>query len=395
MTRGLALLVALAGCARADDGRATVILWHSYGGDERAALEQIVDQHNQASETTRIEAVAVAYGGFADKITSAIPNGNGPDLFIFAHDRLGDWRAAGLLEPIEYYVDDRLADQYRYQALDLMAQDGSLYGLPLAEKWAALFYNTELIAEPPRTTDELRALAADLRRRAPGTYALAYANIDLYGHAPWLHGFGARVLDAAGRPDLDTPEAIAAIEFTRELARARVVPQEARPANVATLFNEGRAAMAISGPWFVADAVDVRWAVAPLPQVSETGRPAAPFYGAEGVLMSARARDKDRAFEVMRALAGDDAAALRAARAHQLVPNRAVWQRPELAGDPVLAAFARQVEQTVPMPGTPAMRMVWTPYERALQNVIAQGAHPGDALAAAEREVLGYLEAGE
>src|SRR3970282_1044504 len=90
-----------------------------------------------------------------------------------------------------------------------------------------------------------------------------------------------------------------------------------------------------------------------------------------------------------------DAAALRAARAHQLVPNRAVWQRPEVAADPVLTAFARQLEQTVAMPGTPPMRRVWTPYERALQTVIAQGAHPGDALAAAEREVLGYLEAGE
>jgi len=388
----LGLLLLAAACGRDGTDRDTVVLWHSYGGDERAALEEIVAEFNRRGDGPHIEAVSVAYDGFADKITNAIPNGNGPDLFIFAHDRIGDWRAAGLLEPIEYYVDDSLADHYDYQALAVMAQDGSLYGLPLAEKSAALFYDTDLVDHPPRTTDELRALAATLSRR--GIYALVYPNVDLYGHAPWLHGFGARVLDDQGRPDLATPPAIAALEFARDLTRAGVVPREAKANNVATLFNEGKAAMAISGPWFTADASAVPWAVTTLPRVSETGLAAAPFLGAEGVLMSARARDKDAAFAVMRALAGDDAATLRARRAHQLVPNLATWREPDIAGDPVLAAFRAQLADTVPMPATPAMRMVWTPYEKALQTVIAQGANPGDALATAQREVDSYLGAG-
>src|SRR5215207_3644366 len=93
---------------------------------------------------------------------------------------------------------------------------------------------------------------------------------------------------------------------------------------VATLFNEGVAAMAMSGPWFQGDiAAGVPWRVAPLPVISETGRPAAPFLGAEGVLMSSRARDKDAAFAVMAHLAGDASAAMRARRARQVVPNRA------------------------------------------------------------------------
>jgi maltose-binding protein MalE len=388
------LLAALAAC-RADDRRDTVVLWHSYGGDERAALEQIIADFNAGDSGIRIEPVAVAYDGFADKITSAIPNGNGPDLFIFAHDRLGDWRAAGLIEPIEYYVDDALADRFRFQALALLARDGSLYGMPMAEKWTALYYNTDLVAVPPRTTDELRAIAAELDRRSPGTFALAYQNMELYGHAPWLHAFGGSALDGAGEPDLDTPAAIAALEYTRALARDGLVPREAKPTKVATLFNEGKAAMAISGPWFRQDATQVPWALAPLPVVSETGRPLQPYYGAEGVIMSARARDKDRAFEVMRALTGDDAAELRALRAHQLVPNLAVWRLPAVAGDPTLAVFARQLEQTVPMPGNAAMRQVWAPYERVLQSVISQGANPGDTLSAAEREVKSYLEGAE
>jgi arabinogalactan oligomer/maltooligosaccharide transport system substrate-binding protein len=372
-----------------------VVLWHAYppGGDERAALEEVVDAYNRESDDTRIKLVSVAYNAFADKITNSIPNGNGPDLFIFAHDRIGDWVAADLLEPIEYYVDDSLADTFAYDAIAALAYHGSLFGLPLAVKSVALFYRTDLVEDPPRTTDELRAMAEVLKENSGGRYVLAYPNTDLYGHAPWLHGFGGRVFDDAGALTLATPEATAALEFARSIANGEhISPKESTATMVATLFNEGRAAMAVSGPWFIADIREgVPWAVTTLPVISETGKPAAPFLSTEGVLMSVRARDKDAAFEVMRALAGDASAIARAKRARQVVPNVAAYRDKDVGGDPVLAAFREQLEHTVPMPATPEMRMVWTPYKNVLQKVIAQDANPSDSLLAVQREIEGYI----
>jgi len=109
-------------------------------------------------------------------------------------------------------------------------------------------------------------------------------------------------------------------------------------------------------------------------------------------MMSARAKDKRAAFQVMDWLAGDAQAIVRAAKARQVVPNRSAYLDPRVARDPVLAAFRRQAEVAVPMPSLPAMRMVWTPYDTAIQKVIAQGADPAAALADAERDVRGYLE---
>ena len=60
--------------------------------------------------------VAVPYDAFADKLTSAIPRGNGPDLFIYPHDRIGDWADAGMIEPIEFWVDDARADRFSERA---------------------------------------------------------------------------------------------------------------------------------------------------------------------------------------------------------------------------------------------------------------------------------------
>ncbi len=390
-------LLALTACSTADDGREAVVLWHSYAGEERAALEEVTAAINERSTEFRLVLVSVPHEALADKLTNAIPNGNGPDLFIYpGHDRIGDWVAGGLIEPIEYYVSEATADRFSPDAIGAMAYQGSLYGLPLAVKSVALYYRTDRVDHPPATTDEL--LAMGRRLTTGGRFALVYDNADLYGHAAWLHGFGARLFDTGGELTIDTPEAIAAARFARELGgEGGIVPPGMTGTLVSTLFNEGKAAMAISGPWLQAELKPgVPWKVASLPTVSATGIPAAPFLGAEGVFLSTRARDMDAAFAIMDELAGDDSALRRARRGRQVVPNRAPYREPDIGGDPVLAAFQAQAEHAVPMPATPAMRMVWTPYETALQKIIGQGADPAATLGAAEREIAGYLEgAGE
>src|SRR5262249_19041685 len=111
----------------------------------------------------------------------------------------------------------------------------------------------------------------------------------------------------------------------------------------------------------------------------------------EGLLMSSRAKDKDAAFAVMDALTSDVAAIERAKIAKQVVPNVHAYDDPAVGGDPVLGAFRAQLTNTVAMPIHPAMRMVWTPYKTALQEVLGGRAEPGAQLRAVEDEVAGYL----
>jgi arabinogalactan oligomer/maltooligosaccharide transport system substrate-binding protein len=388
----LALVLSGLGC-QAPTAVRTVTLWHAYDESERQTLERLAREWNQAHPEIRLELVNVPFGAFSDKITAAIPNGNGPDLFIFAHDRLGDWAEAGLVEPVEFWVDEHLADRFDLQAISAMAYRGSLYGLPLAVKSLVLFYRADLVERPPATTDELVAIGRRFTAPSAGRFGLVYENTKLYGHAAWLHGFGGALFDDAGAPTLATPEAARALAFAKYLGGpGGIVPAETTVTLVATLFNEGRAPMALSGPWFIGGiAKGVPWAVAPLPTVSATGRPAAPFLGAEGVMMSTRARDKRAAFLVMDFLTGDGAAKVRALSARQVVPNRAIYADPAVAADRVLGTFRAQSERAHPMPSSPTMRMVWTPYDTAIQKVVAQGLDPAAALAVAQRELDGYL----
>lgn len=389
--RRLALVALLALCACGDTRPRGVVLWHSYTGAEAAALQQVAARWNAHHPDEPLTLVAVPEDSFADKLTSAIPRGNGPDLFIFAHDRIGGWADASTIEPIEYWVDDQIAGRFREDAVAALAYKGSLYGLPLAVKSLALYYNPTLVPHPPATTDELIALAPAMR--AKGGFALAYANTDLYAHAPWLHAFGGQVMTESGTLAIATPEAAAAMRFARKLVADGDAPNDADAPHVASLFNEGKAATVMSGPWFVTDIKPgVPWQVAVLPTVSATGKPAAPFLSVEAVLMSSHARDKDAAFAVMNELTGDASAVLRARVARQVVANVHAYDDPEVARDPFLRTFRAQLDHTVMTPNCPAMRSVWTPYDTALVEVLAGRSDAGDALLGVEREVAGYLE---
>ena len=76
-------------------------LWHSYRGAEEDALRQSVERFKEQSPDAEITLLSIPYEVMASKLTTAIPRGHGPDLFIFAHERVGDWTESGLLEPFE------------------------------------------------------------------------------------------------------------------------------------------------------------------------------------------------------------------------------------------------------------------------------------------------------
>ena len=272
-----------------------LILWHAYRGAEREALETIIQAHNADPRVGyTLDPLATPYDALVDKITAAVPRGRGPDLFIFAHDTIGDWAEANLLERLDGKVDTTLLNSFLDETVPPLIYRGALYGLPLAFKSAALIYRTDKIAAPPQTTDEMVALAKPLTNADNGTYGLVYESGLLYFHAGWLFGFGGTLFGPDGKPRLDAPENVASLAFAAELANThKIVPQEVNGALVTALMGDGKAAMAITGPWLFADLPPgAPVAVAPLPIISKSGKRARPFMTAEAVFVNAKGSNK-------------------------------------------------------------------------------------------------------
>lgn len=382
----------------AEPKKSHLVLWHAYRAKERLALEKTVDKWNKHKRGKHlpIKLLAIPYDAFADKVNAAIPRGHGPDLFIFAHDRIGDWAEAKIIEPIEFWMTEKHADQFLFKTIEALCYGDSLYGLPLAFKSTILYYNKALIPNPPKTTDDLLALGKKLTSYQDNRYALVYDNTKLYFHALWLFGFSGNLFDKENKLIMSSQGAIDALKFAHRIATENqgIIPKETSSVLTTSLFNQGKAAMAISGPWMLGELKsDLDFGTAILPIVSQTKKRASPFLGAEGIMMSAKSKHKAEAFAAMRYLTSDEAAFIRASLARQPVANHQVWTRKAILSDKILATFRKQIDHATVMPGTPEMRMVWAPYDMALQKVIRNNVAPKQALKEAEIEIKRFLSA--
>lgn len=365
---------------------AEIDVWHSYRGAEEKALAELVTRWNDAHPDEPARLLAVPHEAYANKLTSAIPRGQGPDLFIFAHERIGDWAESGIIAPLDDHLDAAEQDAFLPVTLDALRYEEKLYGVPLAFKTVALFYNKDLVDSPPKTTDELVALAEKHRDEKAGSFGLAYQADSFYFHAGWFFGFGGKIFNDDGTARLDRPENANSLAFVAELRERGLIPEEPTGALVGELFNDGKAAAVIQGPWFLGEIdASVDYAVAPLPTVSETGLPARPFLTVEAAILSAEASNKDGALAFARFLSSPDGAKFRLQEGQQLVANQAVYADESVELPPELRAFQEQSKQAKPMPNQPLMRAVWEPAALAMRSVLRGSLGPEGALKKAQQ----------
>jgi arabinogalactan oligomer/maltooligosaccharide transport system permease protein len=359
----------------------TVTLWHAYGEAEARGLDAAVDAFAEAHPEIRVRVVHNAFGAYLNKLSSAIPTGRGPDVFIDAHERLETYIERRLVAPLPP-LDLRGRLEFEPAALAALTANGSTYGLPVGIKSAALFVNTDLLGEPPATLEALESV--DL---PDGVFPLVFEAENGYYAAALLHAYGGRMLDEeTGSFAFEGPAAERAIEHIARLIRDGVVPEESNGDLVKQLFTSGRAATAISGPWLMADLPPtLEWAVHPLPPVaSADGARMQPFVTVEAAFLAEDSSNPDDAGLLIAFLAGPEGSRIRADVAGAIPASRTYW---ETTGDidPTIRMFHDAARAGTVMPAHPHMRLVFEPTEKALRKVLRGGVDPATALAEAHR----------
>lgn len=346
-------------------------VWHAQRDAEAKALEEILATY----EGAELDVLALPFDAYARKLEASVPIGDGPDLFIDVHERLGNFRARQIVAP----VGDALEGEGAFigPALDALRADGAVWGLPISQKSLALFVNTELAPEVPPDLEGI----AELRGKLPaGVYPLVYEAKGFYSHAAILGAFGVAPLTPDDQFGFVGPGAEQSLALVRALLEQRVIPDDASGALVGDLFNAGQAAFAISGPWFtggLTEAARKRTRVVPLPRVRATGQPMRPLLGVEAVMLTPEGAKRPEVRALARHLASAEAARIRLAAA-RTPPARTDVELP--ADDPIVRAFSEQAKVAIPMPSSLAMRSVWDPADRALRKVLRGDASPKEAL---------------
>ncbi len=322
--------------------------------------------------------------------------GKGPDLLVYAHDRLGEWVSAGLLHavnPARAWAND--IEPLAWQGF---TQRGRLWGYPYALEAVTLIYNKALVKAPPKDFDEVFALHAQLKAQGKGAILWDYTNP--YFSWPLLAAGGAYAfkLRADGTYDardhgVDNAGALAGAALLNLLVREGVMPVGSGYAEMEAAVAQGRAAMMINGPWSWVNLqrVGVDFGVARIPAVA--GKAAAPFVGVKGVFISRATRQRELAVEFverhmlsLRGLRSIDRAEPIGAPA-----SRAYLQ--ELLADPVvgprIAGIVDSARDGVPTPSNPEISRFWSAMKTAFTHLSEGRQTPAQALQAAAQRLKG------
>ena len=388
------VLFLLTGCTGGQEktgGPVTLTVWH----DKEDAVIAVLQEAVRVLEPEIVVTFEKKTGMTESLKLVGNDKNAAPDMYLFAHDKIGVYAEMGILTPItELLGEDALAG-YVPLTVKGATYKGQIYQAPLYFETLLFMYNRKYMAEGdvPATTEQLYAYMQ--RKTKYGHYGFVEQHSTPYYAAGWIHGFGGSLITDAGVPCLDSAEVTAALAYHKKFVD--YMPGETEYATVNTLFTEGMAHATIAGPWFVptvrAAGIDV--GIAPMPVVDETGLPLAPYSGIQGlhVLKVQAAQKQEAIVKVLRTLMQPEVS-VKLAKVSGCAPAvESCYALEEVASDPLIMAMKQTAETAVPMPNIPEMDVMWTVTGNLLTNVNMSGQEIGAASAAAQKKAIELIEA--
>ena len=351
-----------------------ISIWHD--GDE-AIMDVIESQVNEKLGGDGITVKFEKKSGLTDQIKLYGNDGeNGPDMYMYAHDSLGTFVEMGVLSPLSDIVGEEV-----YADMPPMTQEAGLYKgeqylLPVYFETLLFMYNKDLWeGEVPSTTEDLYTYMEAHTDTAAGTYALVNQHSTAYNVSPFINGFGGYIIDEDAAPGLADEKTKEAIEYNKKFAALQA---DGDYNTVTTLFNEGKAAAIIGGPWLVPGIKDagIDLGIQSLSDFTlPGGESLAPYSGIQGigVMKHAAEEKKDAAAKVLAALAAPEVGIALAEKASCAPANQKAYDEDSVSSDEMIAAMKRTAETAKPMPNIPEMSVMWGPAESLLAAVNKSG----------------------
>jgi len=247
-------------------------LWEGFDPAQQDWLKREIAAFQEANPSITVE---VLHYASSDELIEAVRGGEREFDLAIGHAALVEsLRAEGFIRPVGDVFEGDFLEGFAQPSVEGASRGDEIWGVPFsAGLHLLLYYNKELVEEPPKDTATLIVMAQELTSR--DRYGLAMNYRDPLWLVPWLSGFGGWLVDEEGQPTLDTAAMVEALRFLHELKfEYGVLPPEADYDLADGLFREGKAAMFVNGHWALAgyqEIEDLKWGVAPLPMVTETG----------------------------------------------------------------------------------------------------------------------------
>lgn len=364
----LALALMLPAFALADE--VTLLVWEA-DGFELDFIKAAAEKYQETHPDVKFEFNSIAHTDAVQKVELDGPAMVGPDVFAAPHDKLGQMVAGELILPNPY--TDVLASSFMPAAVNATTYGGVAYGYPLAIETYALFYNKDLIAEPPSTWEEVVAFCETFNDPAKDKFGMIWEVTAPYYNYIFLSAYGAELFGPDGTDkaahNVNTPEAVKGMEYFGTL-KDRMLPVNGDDLSYdfcsALFIDSQTAAMYITGPWNTKAILDagINLGVATLPKLPDCENPPSSFSGVRAMFVSAFSEHPEEAQDFANFLVSKEMLELRYEMTNTIPPRTDITIENEYN-----AGIMAQSQYAKPMPSIPAMEGYWSAMSSAFRNI--------------------------
>lgn len=405
---GLIIIVGMIlGCARR--GENEIVIWNQMRPTGREILDELLDEFeaeynrqlgeegyfaNGKNDSIRVSEIYYETEELRSNYQISALGGSGPDVIFGPSDAIGPFHVMEVIKPLEDLFSEAYLNNFIDQAKTSLG--GHLYQIgDRVGNHLTLVYNKDILPTPPETTDELFALADEYTIDENGDglydqYTLVFNFIEPFFFVPFLGGYGGWVMNDQHEPTLDTDAAIQAYKFVVNLREAHVIPREADYDIANTLFQSGKAAMIINGPWSWGGYIDagINVGLARIPKVAETGQWSAPMYSPLGYSLNVNLTGErlEHVKALLKKLLAPESQLRYTDRMNTIPSHKQALESPIVMENEIVSASRNQLEISRPMPVVPEMRAIWDAMRPAWQSILNGTMTPKQAAEKMQRD---------
>lgn len=350
----------LSACGGSNDSAAngdkTLKVWFMGTSDTVAPIAKMYEEKNPG---IKVDVQAIPWDTAHDKLLTAVASKNGPDVVQMGTTWIPEFAAAGALLDMSPYIEKYPSlnpDNFFEGAVQTTQFEDKTVGVPWYVETRALFYRTDLLAdvgypEGPKTWDELKDAGKKLvEKGGAGHYALPIDAKDQIYTALYAWQNGSDIIDSNRKPQFNQPEYVEAINYLKSFYDEGLSPK-GTDLDTVSAFKDGTIPMFISGPWMIQTIkekdpeIDGKWTVTTVPsKVTNTSS-----IGGSDLSIFSYSKNADEAAKFIAFMAEQDAQLKYYETSNSMPALKAAWDN-EILKDPMIAAFGKQLENTLPAP---------------------------------------------
>jgi multiple sugar transport system substrate-binding protein len=400
---------------KTEDGRTIVVFKHGKVAGGEALMNRIIQRFEEDNPDIKIvdEQLPPNTDQQHQFYVTNLEAGSA-DFDVFGLDVIWtpEFSRAGWLLDLSDVIDEVDREDFLEGPIRANTYEGKLYAAPWYVDGGVLYYRKDLLEKygiaPPMTFDELATSAQFIlsREKDPDLHGFIWQGKQYEGLVcaamEFIYGNGAQVLDGNAAA-LDSPQAVAAIDWMRKLIEVGITPELVTTADeeaTRNIFGSGRAIYMRNWPYawniFQRDESPVKDKIGITAMPHFPAGESASTLGGWQLGINKHSRSPEAAKRFIRFMVSPDTQEELAIAVGYKPSRRSVYYRPEIREEqPFIVELLSVMERTQPRPVTPYYPRITQILQTEFSAVVS-GIRPAEeAMKSAAKEINKILESAE